>query len=85
MQAKSMSIKFLQMIDSAQESKRDFDLSVVYLKDSLDQSIKTAHSNMQRVSFDTNKVQTTGWLRGALSYPWVVVCTIIPAVMEMIV
>lgn len=80
-----MSIKFLQMIDSAQESKRDFDLSVVYLKDSLHQSIKTAHSNMQRVTFNADKVQTTGWLKGALSYPWVIVCTIIPAVMEMIV
>ena len=80
-----MSIKFLQMIDSAQESKRDFDLSVVYLKDSLHQSIKTSHSNMQRVTFDADKVQTTGWLKGALSYPWVIVCTIIPAVMEMIV
>ncbi len=80
-----MSSKFLQMIDSAQECKRDFDLSVVYLKDSLHQSVKTAHCNMQQVSFDTKKVQTTGWLKGALSYPWVVVCTIIPAVMEMIV
>ena len=73
------------MIDSAQESKRDCDLSVVYVKESLHQSIKTAHSNMQRVTFDTDKVQTTGWLKGALSYPWVIVCTIIPAVMEMIV
>ena len=80
-----MSIKFLQMIDSAQESKRQFDMSVVYLKDSLHESVKTAHSDMQQVSFDTNKVQTTGWLKGALSYPWVIVCTIIPAVMEMIV
>ena len=80
-----MSSKFLQMIDSAQESKREFDLSVVYLKDSLHESVTTAQSQMQQVSFNSNKVQTTGWLRGALSYPWVVVCTIIPAVMEMIV
>lgn len=85
LQANSMSDKFLQMVDSAQESKREFDLSVVYLKDSLHQSVKTAQSNTQRVSFDTNKVQTTGWLKGALSYPWVVVCIIIPAVTEMIV
>jgi hypothetical protein len=83
--AKSMSSKFLQMIDSAQESKREFDLSVVYLKDSLHESVVTAQSRAQQVSFDSNKVQTTGWLRGSLSYPWVVVCTIIPAVMEMIV
>ena len=80
-----MSSKFLHMIDSAQESKREFDLSVVYLKDSLHESVVTAQSRAQQVSFDSNKVQTTGWLRGSLSYPWVVVCTIIPAVMEMIV
>ena len=80
-----MSIKFLQMIDSAQESKRQFDMSVVYLKDSLHESVTTAQSKIQPVHFEPNKVQTTGWLKGALSYPWVVVCIIIPAVMEMIV
>lgn len=80
-----MSSKFLQMVDSAQESKRDFDLSVVYLKDSLHESVTTAQSKMQQVTFSANKVQTTGWLRGSLSYPWVIICSIIPAVMEMIV
>ena len=80
-----MSSKFLQMVDSAQESKREFDLSVVYLKDSLHESIATAQSKAQQVSFSPSKVQTTGWLRGSLSYPWVVICSIIPAVMELIV
>ena len=80
--AKSMSNKFLQMVDSAQESKREFDLSVTYLKDSLHESVATAQSKVQQVSF--NKMQTTGWLKGSLSYPWVIICTIIPAVMEMI-
>ena len=80
-----MSSKFLQMVDSAQESKREFDLSVVYLKDSLHESVTTAQSKMQQVTFSANKVQTTGWLRGSLSYPWAIICSIIPAVMEMIV
>ena len=80
-----MSSKFLQMVGSAQESKREFDLSVVYLKDSLHESVTTAQSKMQQVTFSANKVQTTGWLRGSLSYPWVIICSIIPAVMEMIV
>ena len=80
-----MSSKFLQLVDSAQESKREFDLSVVYLKDSLHESVATAQSKTQQVSFDSSKVQTTGWLRGSLSYPWVIICSIIPAVMEMIV
>ena len=80
-----MSSKFLHIIDSAQESKRVFDLSVDYLRDSLHESVATAQSKSQSVSFNTSKVQTTGWLKGSLSYPWVVLCTIIPAVMEMIV
>lgn len=80
-----MSSKFLQLVDSAQESKREFDLSVVYLKDSLHESVAAAQSKTQQVSFDSSKVQTTGWLRGSLSYPWVIICSIIPAVMEMIV
>ncbi len=80
-----MSSKFLQLVGSAQESKREFDLSVVYLKDSLHESVATAQSKTQQVSFDSSKVQTTGWLRGSLSYPWVIICSIIPAVMEMIV
>ena len=80
-----MSSKFLQIVDSAQESKREFDLSVVYLKDSLHESVTTAQSKTQQITFSANKVQTTGWLRGSLSYPWVIICSIIPAVMEMIV
>lgn len=79
-----MSNKFLQMIDSAKESKREFDQSVVFLKDSLHESVATAQSKVQQVSFIQSKVQTTGWLKGSLSYPWVIICTIIPAVMEMI-
>jgi hypothetical protein len=80
-----MSNKFLQILDSARESKREFDMSVVYLKDSLNESVVTAQSKSQKISFSANKVQTTGWLKGALSYPWVIVCTIIPAIMEMVV
>ena len=80
-----MSSKFLRMIDSAQECKRDFDMSVGYLKDSLHESVATAQSKPVKMNFAPQKVETTGWLKGSLSYPWVVVCTIIPAVMEMIV
>ena len=80
-----MSSKLLQMIDSAQERKRMFDQSVVYLKDSLHESVVTAQSKTQQIHFSANKIQTTGWLKGALSYPWVVVCIIIPAITEMIV
>ena len=79
-----MSNKFLLFLDSAQESKREFDLSVTYLKDSLHESVATAQSKVQQVSFNKSGMQTTGWLKGSLSYPWVIICTIIPAVMEMI-
>ena len=79
-----MSSKFLQMIGTAQESKRDFDMSVGYLKDSLHESVVTAQSKPRKVEFVSQKVETTGWLKGALSYPWVVVCIVVPAIMEII-
>lgn len=79
-----MSSKFLQMIGTAQESKRDFDMSVGYLKDSLHESVATAQSKPRKVEFAPQKVETTGWLKGALSYPWVVVCIVVPAIMEII-
>ena len=79
-----MSSKFLRMIGSAQECKRDFDISVGYLKDSLHESVATAQSKSCKVEFIPQKVETTGWLKGALSYPWVVVCIVVPAIMEII-
>ncbi len=79
-----MSSKFLRMIDDAQECKRDFDMSVGFLKDSLHESVVTAHSKPGKVEFVAPKVETTGWLKGALSYPWVVVCIVVPAIMEII-
>ena len=79
-----MSTKFLRMIDIAQESKRDFDMSVDFLKDSLHESVVTAQSKPRQMQFVPQKVETTGWLKGALSYPWVVVCIIVPAIMEII-
>ena len=79
-----MSNNLLNIISSAQKSKQEFDMSVDCLKDTLHRSVVTAQSEPRKVEFTSQKVETTGWLKGALSYPWVVVCIVVPAVMEVI-
>lgn len=80
-----MSSNFLRLIQSAEESKCAFDSSMNSLKDFIKESVKDASSKNNETHFiqkNLNKIQSTGWLKGSLSYPWVVVCIIVPAVLE---
>ena len=78
-----MTSNFMNIVAKASENKSRFDTSMLGLKDELEKSV-SRDASMVRAHVRHSK-GTTGWLPGALSYPWVVVCTIIPAVMEMIV
>jgi len=71
-----MSQRFMSMIASATASKEQFDSSMENLKGSLQESIE----NPSIVA--SSAAPTTGWLKGSFSYPWVLVCSIAPAIKE---
>lgn len=76
-----MNSNFMNMVAKAAENKSLFDSSVESIKNALDASVKVNQTIPQHM---TPKAQpTTGWLRGALSYPWAIVCLVIPAVLDM--
>lgn len=75
---KIMSNRFMNIIDSANLNKEKFDSSMESLKGSLQQSVETT-SNV----FVSKSAPKTGWLRGSLSYPWVLICTIAPSLKEL--
>lgn len=71
-----MSNHFMSIIAGASESKAKFDSSMTDLKADLKQSIENA-SEIQIAP-----APKTGWLKGSLSYPWVLVCSIVPTLKE---
>ena len=80
-----MKNSFKCYIDSATAQKKQFEESVDNVKDSLTKVI------MESSSHDFNGLNTTpsepvysstGWLKGALSYPWAIVSVIIPSFLE---
>lgn len=78
---------FAHIVDAASDKKRSFDSSIESVKDMLDKSVRGFHdvpSNIGKMDFSDNGLRT-GWLRGSLSYPWVIVCFIIPAVLDTLV
>lgn len=72
-----MNNRFKNIIDSANVNKEKFDVSMESLKGSLKQSVEAPN-----ISFVASATPKTGWLRGSLSYPWVLICTIAPAIKE---
>ncbi|MCQ2055529.1 MAG: hypothetical protein MJY82_09620 [Fibrobacter sp.] len=78
-----MSKKFKHIFESANANKKLFDASVEGIKDALNTSISKVYTVSPKQPIRT--YVSTGWLRGSLSYPWVVVCIIIPAILEVIV
>lgn len=72
-----MSTRFMNIIDSANLNKEKFDDSMESLKGSLQQSVEASNS-----LFVSDSAPKTGWLKGSLSYPWVLICTIAPAIKE---
>ncbi len=80
-----MKSSFKCYIDSATAQKRLFDESIGNVKDSLvkvvTESSLSSDFNMQ--SFKKNEpVYSTGWLKGALSYPWAIVSVVLPSIVE---
>ena len=76
-----MNSNFMNIVAKAGENKSRFDASLLGLKDELDRAVsRDAHLVRAHVRKSS---PTTGWLRGALSYPWIFVCIVIPAVMDM--
>ncbi|MCQ2064134.1 MAG: hypothetical protein MJY99_12445 [Fibrobacter sp.] len=78
---------FKHMIESASLRKQTFDYSVKNLKNDLEQDIRK-ESIVCNTKTDNKLVQAgfsrTGWLRGSLSYPWILVCIVIPAVLDVL-
>lgn len=77
-----MKNNFTHIIKAAASQKRSFDTSIESVKNILDESIQNSvQGNVQKVEFAKQEYRT-GWLRGSLSYPWVIVCFIIPSVID---
>lgn len=73
-----------KIIRAAHVNQSQFTESVEMVKSAIAETItKSTDSEIARKK-DFYKVSSTGWLRGSLSYPWVVLCTIIPAILESI-
>lgn len=80
-----MKNSFKCYIDSATAQKRLFDESIDNVKDSLIKAVaeSTVRNDSDEQFFKKPEpVYSTGWLRGALSYPWAIVSVIIPSIIE---
>ncbi len=77
-----MSNRFEHIFESAAASKEQFDASVSCVRDALQESLKGSIQTPVIVKSAEPRMGS-GWLRGALSYPWAIVCIIIPAVLDM--
>lgn len=71
-----MNYRFKNFIDSASISKQAFDTAIDGVRSSLESAIA---SNGTPVVPNPAK---TGWLKGSLSYPWVIVCSLVPSLKE---
>lgn len=79
-----MKNNFTHIVNAAASQKRSFDDSIESVKNLLDESIQNSAKvpeNIHKIEFSQKEFRT-GWLRGSLSYPWVVVCFIIPSVID---
>ena len=65
---------FMNMVAEAAAKKEKFDKDLNSLKASLDQSVNSSEELF------VNTAPKTGWLKGSFSYPWVLVCSIVPAI-----
>lgn len=79
-----MKKSFKCYIDSATAQKRLFDESIDNVKDSLIKAVaeSTVKSDVQFFKKPEPVYSSTGWLKGALSYPWAIVSVIIPSILE---
>lgn len=84
-----MSSKFLQMIEEASANKQVFDRSVKNVQRTLDKTVEEASMDAapetMNIARMAKPVEATGWLRGALSYPWAIVFILTPALLDLLV
>lgn len=72
-----MKTRFENIIATASANKKNFELDLEGIKESLQASVKKG------APVYTAQPAKTGWLKGSLSYPWVLVCSIVPAIKEL--
>ncbi|WP_144063822.1 hypothetical protein [Fibrobacter sp. UWR2] len=77
-----MEHRFMDIVSKASANKSRFDSSVEEIASALDTSIRAASRKAWVGHARRVPLQTTGWLRGALSYPWVIVTAVIPAILD---
>ena len=80
-----MKNSFKCYIDSATAQKKQFEESVDNVKDSLTKVIMESSSHDYKglsITPSEPVYSATGWLKGALSYPWAIVSVIIPSFLE---
>ena len=80
-----MKNSFKCYIDSATAQKKQFEESVDNVKDSLTKVIMESSSHDYKglnITPSEPAYSATGWLKGALSYPWAIVSVIIPSFLE---
>ena len=81
-----MKNSFKCYIDSATAQKRLFDESIDNVKDSLVKVVaESTHFDNDVYKKPQPSYSATGWLKGALSYPWAIVSVIIPSILENII
>ena len=72
-----MNYRFENFINSASANKQAFESSIESVRSELDSMVS---SNTAHVVPSPAK---TGWLKGSLSYPWVIVCSLVPSLKDM--
>ena len=72
-----MNTRFRNFIDSANASKLSFDTSIDGVRSSLEAMTNTASSPV------APSAAKTGWLKGSLSYPWVLICSLAPSIKDL--
>ena len=72
-----MNTRFENFMTSASMNKQAFDSSIESVRNSLDAITNTASTPA------VPSASTTGWLKGSLSYPWVLVCSLVPSLKDL--
>lgn len=72
-----MNYRFENFINSASANKQAFESSIESVRSSLDSMVSS------NVAPAVPSPAKTGWLKGSLSYPWVIVCSLVPSLKDM--
>lgn len=65
-------------VHAAYANQKEFQKSVELVKSALRTSINNSSDTELPYEVVPQQVSRTGWLKGFLSYPWMMICTIIP-------